>query len=94
MPVLGVAGGTGMIASRRLGRSAFVLGFLCCVLSAANFALWKKYGGMPALGATNGPTPVTRQASQILLHKNVLPKFPDNESCSSNDVQVIVRPVN
>ena len=64
MPFVGIAGAIGMIGSRRLGRSAFVLGFLCVVLSAANFVLWKKYGGVPAKGGATGPTPVTHQASQ------------------------------
>lgn len=64
MPILGMTGIVGMIASRQLGRSAFVLGFLCCALGATNLALWKKYGGMPAAGGRAGPTPVTPQSSQ------------------------------
>ena len=36
-----------MAASRRLGRSALILGFLCCALSFANLVLGTKYGGMP-----------------------------------------------
>ena len=64
MPFVGIAGAIGMIGSRRLGRSAFLLGFLCVVLSVANFVLWKKYGGVPTKGGANGPTPVTHQASQ------------------------------
>jgi len=64
IPIAGVVGLLGMIASRRLGRSAFVCGLLCCIFAAANFELWKKYGGMPTgdSGPT-GPTPVTRSVS-------------------------------
>jgi hypothetical protein len=61
IPIVGIAGVIAMIASRRLGRSAFVLGFLCCVLSAANFVLLKKYGGVPE--SNSGITPVTRSVS-------------------------------
>lgn len=64
MPFVGIAGAIGMIGSRRLGRSAFVLGFLCVALCVANFALWKRYGGVPAKGGAAAPTPVTHQASQ------------------------------
>jgi hypothetical protein len=46
-PILGIAGIIGMAASKRLGRSALILGLLCCVLSFANLVLWTKYGGMP-----------------------------------------------
>ncbi len=64
MPIFGMSGVVGMIMSRRLGRSAFMFGLVCCALSGANLVLWKKYGGMPAGGGATGPTPVTRQASQ------------------------------
>jgi cytochrome bd-type quinol oxidase subunit 2 len=47
-PILGIAGIVGMVASIRLGRSALAWGFLCCLLSLANFVLWAKYGGMPS----------------------------------------------
>jgi len=57
MPVFGFAGLIGMVLSRRLGRSAFMLGFLCCVLSFANLALWKKYGGIPSHGGPDGIQP-------------------------------------
>ena len=46
-PILAITGIVGMAASRRLGRPALILGFLCCALSFANLVLWKKYGGMP-----------------------------------------------
>jgi hypothetical protein len=62
MPILGMTGIIGMIVSRRLGRSAFALGFLCFALSAANFVLWKRYGGVPT--GDSGITPVTQHASQ------------------------------
>ena len=63
VPIFGLIGIIGMALSRRFGRSAFVLGLLCCSMSATDFVLWKKYGGMPSGGATNGPTAVTRQAT-------------------------------
>lgn len=63
-PIFGIIGAVGMIGSRRLGRSALVLGVFCVVMSAANFVLWKKYGGVPPRGGTTGPTPVTQQATQ------------------------------
>ena len=47
MPIVGIAGVVSMAASKRLGRLALILGFLCCVLSFANLVLWTKYGGMP-----------------------------------------------
>jgi hypothetical protein len=62
MPILGVTGIIGMIASRRLGRSAFLFGFLCFALSAANLVRWKRYGGVPA--GNSGVSPVTQHASQ------------------------------
>lgn len=63
--IFGISGMLGMILSRRLGRSAFVVGLACCALSGANFVLWKNYGGVPPADAPSGPTPVTRQASQV-----------------------------
>lgn len=77
MPILAMTGIIGMIASRRIGRSALALGLLCCVMSVANFVLWKKYGGMPTGGNATGPTPVTRQASQNPLQKRPA-KVPQN----------------
>jgi hypothetical protein len=65
IPIVGIAGLIGMIASRRLGRSALVWGFLCFVLSAANYVLWRKYGGMPE--GNSGITPVTRSASPAAI---------------------------
>ena len=47
IPLVGIAGIVGMAASRRLGRPALILGFLCCALSFANLVLWKKYAGVP-----------------------------------------------
>jgi hypothetical protein len=47
MPFTGIAGIAGMIASRKLGRPALILGILCCVLTYANWLLWKNYGGVP-----------------------------------------------
>jgi hypothetical protein len=47
MAIFGIAGVIGMAASRRLGRSALILGLLCCALSFANFLLWKNYRGVP-----------------------------------------------
>jgi hypothetical protein len=65
IPLVGIAGIIGIISSWRLGRSAFVCGLLCFVLSAANFELWKKYGGVPTnRPGTSGPTPVTQSAGQ------------------------------
>jgi hypothetical protein len=75
MPILGMTGIIGMIVSRRLGRSAFVLGFLCCALSAANLVLWKRYGGMPA--GDSGVSPVTQHASQDPPQKRP-PKVPQH----------------
>jgi len=62
-PIVGIAGIVGIVASRRLGRSASVWGLLCCVLSFANFVLLKNYSGMPRPNS-NAPsiTPVERQA--------------------------------
>jgi|SRR5579862_3507290 len=62
-PIFGLIGAIGMIGARRLGRSALVPGVLCVVLSAANFVLWKKYGGMPARGGATRTTSVTQQAT-------------------------------
>jgi hypothetical protein len=64
VPITGILGLVGMASSKQFGRSALVLGTLCCVLSAANFVLWKKYGGFPENHpGTTGPTPVSRQLS-------------------------------
>ena len=63
-PIFGLIGAIGMIGARRFGRSSLILGCLCVVLSAANFVLWKKYGGMTPRGGAEGTTPVTHQASQ------------------------------
>jgi hypothetical protein len=62
-PIVAIAGIVGMAASRRLGRSALVWGFLCCLLSFANFVLLKNYSGVPRINS-NAPsiTPVERQA--------------------------------
>jgi hypothetical protein len=46
-PIFGITGIVAMGASRRLGRPALLLGFLCCAVSFANLLLMKKYGGMP-----------------------------------------------
>ena len=61
-PIIGIAGIVGMAASIRLGRSALVWGFFCCILSFANFELLKNYGGAPT--HSNGPsiTPIEREA--------------------------------
>jgi hypothetical protein len=49
MPIFGtIAGIVGMALSGRLGRSALMLGFLCCVLCFANLVLSTKYGGVPS----------------------------------------------
>jgi hypothetical protein len=63
MPIFGLIGIVGMALSRQLGRSALVLGFLCCALTATDLLLWKKYGGMPSGNGATGPTPVTRKAA-------------------------------
>lgn len=47
IPITGVAGIVGMAAAKRYGSSAFIMGVLCCLLSAANLLLWTKYGSMP-----------------------------------------------
>jgi cytochrome bd-type quinol oxidase subunit 2 len=79
IPIVGIAGLIGMIASRRLGRSALVWGFLCFVLSAANYVLWRKYGGMPE--GDSGITPVTRSVSpaapQARRPKSAKPEEPN-----------------
>jgi hypothetical protein len=62
MPIFGFAGLAGMVLSRRLGRSAFILGFLCCVLSFGNLMLWKKYGGIPSHSKPEGIQKVYRNA--------------------------------
>lgn len=62
MPIFGIAGVVGMVSSRRLGRSAMILGFLCCVLSLANLVLWKKYGGIPSHDRPEGVQPVYKTA--------------------------------
>jgi hypothetical protein len=41
------AGIVAMAASKRIGRSALTLGFLCCALAFANCVLWSKYRGIP-----------------------------------------------
>jgi hypothetical protein len=62
-PIVGIAGIIGIVASRRLGRSALLYGFLCCLLSYLNFELLKNYGGIPRRDS-NAPsiTPVERRA--------------------------------
>lgn len=60
-PIIGLAGVAGMAASRRLGRSALGWGFLCCLLSIANFVLLKNYSGMPIHSNVPSITPVERQ---------------------------------
>ncbi len=62
MPILGFAGLAGMVLSKRLGRSALILGFLCCVLSFANFVLWKKYGGIPSHDRPEGVQQIYKTA--------------------------------
>lgn len=69
IPVTALFGVIGIVSAKRLGRSALVLGSLCCVLSAGSFVLWKKYGGVPGPDAPNGPTPVTRQATPNPPHR-------------------------
>jgi len=71
-PILGIAGIVGMASSRRLGRSGLIWGFLCLVLSSANFLLWKKYGGMPthdsgiqAVQSTAKPAAAPNQPSRM-----------------------------
>lgn len=62
MPIFGVAGLIGIALSKRLGKSALILGFLCCVLSFANFVLWKEYGGIPSHDAPEGIQPIYKTA--------------------------------
>jgi hypothetical protein len=62
MPIFGIAGLVGMVLSRRLGRSALILGFLCCVLSFANLVLWKKYGGIPSHNGAEGVQQIYKTA--------------------------------
>ena len=63
IPAIALIGVFGVACAKRFGRPALVCGLLCCVMSAASFVLWKKYGGAPGPSAPNGPTPVTRQAT-------------------------------
>jgi hypothetical protein len=63
MPIFAIAGFVGMALSRRLGRSALILGFLCCVLSFANLLLWKKYGGVPSHNKAEGVQEIFKTAS-------------------------------
>lgn len=63
MPIFGVAGIIGMVLSKRLGRSALILGFLCCLLSYANFVLWQKYGGIPSHDKPEGVQKIYKTAS-------------------------------
>jgi uncharacterized membrane protein YwaF len=63
IPAMALFGVIGIVSAKKVGRSALVLGLLCCVLSAASFVLWEKYAGVPGSNAPNGPTPVTRQAT-------------------------------
>jgi DMSO/TMAO reductase YedYZ heme-binding membrane subunit len=63
MPIFGIAGLVGMISSRRLGRSALILGLLCCVLSFANLVLWKKYGGIPSHSKPEGVQQIYQTAA-------------------------------
>ena len=63
MPAMALFGVIGILAAKKLGRPALVLGLLCWVLSISTFVLWEKYAGVPGPNATNGPTPVTRQAT-------------------------------
>jgi len=66
IPAMALFGVIGILAAKQFGRPALLLGFLCCVLSASSFVLWKKYGGMPGTRpGTNGPTPVTRRATPV-----------------------------
>ncbi len=63
MPIFGMAGIIGMALWRRVGRSALILGFLCCVLSFANFVLWQKYGGAPSRNQKEGVQEIYKTAS-------------------------------
>ncbi len=63
MPIFGIAGIVGMALSRRLGRSALIMGLLCCVLSFANLMLWKKYGGIPSHDKPEGVQVIYKTAA-------------------------------
>ena len=47
IPITATAGVVGMATSKRDSPAPFFLGFLTCLLSAANLLLWIKYGGLP-----------------------------------------------
>lgn len=57
LPLMAIIGVIGIASSKRLGRSALMMGILCCVLTVGSWELWKTYGGMPKPGS-EGPKPV------------------------------------
>jgi hypothetical protein len=60
LPLMGIIGIIGIASSKRFGRSALIMGIVCCVLTVGSWEMWKKYGGIPAPGK-EGPKPVYQQ---------------------------------